>query len=286
MARPKSEIPVLMDRSEADAQTGLENSEAQQLILSTKNNIAKINEFFGGVYNREANERGLKVDAELMNLSSLSFGGRLQCALEHDGREYYLDLLQKFNIGERQGAQLRQTFARFHSRPDFSRLAATKLITLAVLEDDVLDQIENSSIVDAKISDLDRMTVRELKAKVTELREENHAKTARLTEARTEKDAALDKLQARDRALEDKQARTGALFGMLETASMRLISSLKEFSDARTNFSTHLSDTKTIISEAQEDALDSNIEFIRRWLDHAEISVFSLDQAVNGGIPL
>ncbi len=277
MARPKSEIPVLEDRSEADIQTALEHSAVQKQLVINKHRLEKVDALLGIT---EFNEHALFEEALIRLQSSCTnltwVGGAILLVKEHRGMPAAKSFCERLGLNKNYGMRIAGAYMRFRDHGELQTLGISKMLELMPIEDDLIEQIENGSIIDAKISDLQRMSVRELHVKVIALLEENRSGKERLVEARAEKDAALDKLETRDKALQDNQTKVGAYLGMLQTADMQLISAIRHRGKVNNLLSEALEQTKIKLTAAQDESRVGNLGEIQRLLDDAEISVIPI----------
>jgi len=140
----------------------------------------------------------------MVSTGMLWLGRALILVEAHETRDTYQAYLEEFEIADRTARQYKHAARRFTERPKLIALGASKILALASESDDALDELEAD---DARLDEVDRMTVRELKATLrTERKERDDEKAADEEIIRT-KDERINKLMRNNRKLETSSVR-------------------------------------------------------------------------------
>lgn len=136
--------------------------------------------------------------------SMLEAGRRLILLREHEPHGEFLAALGRVGIEPRMAQRLMQAALKFGDHPTLAQVGKSKLLELAVLDDDQIDLLaEGGTVLGLDLDDVDRMTVSELRAKLRAERkaaEEAGAVADRLLQTKNERIDALDQeLARRDR---------------------------------------------------------------------------------------
>lgn len=132
----------------------------------------------------------------------LEAGKRLVLLKEHEAHGEFIRIVEdQLGIPARTAQQMMQAAVKYLSHPvlaanaqTFSHLGKSKMIELMTLDSDTLVELtEGGSVAGLKLEDVDRMSVRELKEMLRELRADNAAKDGLLSG----KSALIDKLQTK-----------------------------------------------------------------------------------------
>lgn len=141
----------------------------------------------------------------MVSTGMLWLGRALILVEAHETRETYRAYLDEFEIADRTARQYKHAARRFNERPKLVALGASKILALASESDDTLDELEDN---DARLDELDCMTVRELKASLRAERKEHADEKAADEEIIRNKDERINKLMRSKRKLETSSVRT------------------------------------------------------------------------------
>lgn len=185
MARPTT--PAVIDQTAIVGQTPeqlaaveAQMQQQQQQVLAQYGN--------GGPYVREVYVSEIRRDMARTVEAILSIGRRLLVMKAHEGHGGWLECLRDIGVGE-DGAQRMMLAARkIDGLPNTATSRylieaagnSSKLFDLMSLPDDQLhDLVDGGALAGAKLDDIATMTVRELRAKLAEAKEELAAKDER-----------------------------------------------------------------------------------------------------------
>lgn len=99
-------------------------------------------------------------------------GKRLLLLKEHEPHGEFLNSLERIGIEERSARRMMQATIKISKRTSMSVLEPTKIYSLAMLDNEVLDELEQGgTVAGLKLDEVDRMTTRELRAEVRKLKE-------------------------------------------------------------------------------------------------------------------
>lgn len=186
-----AEDVVTQDLQAHDAQTG-------RLVLVDKQ--------YGDAvpYARDRVEHEIRWHLAQSAESMLEAGRRLILLREHEPHGEFLAALGRVGIEPRMAQRLMQAALKFGDHPTLAQVGKSKLLELAVLDDDQIDLLaEGGTVLGLDLDDVDRMTVSELRAKLREERraaQEDEETTHRLIAAKNARIDELDhELARRDR---------------------------------------------------------------------------------------
>lgn len=132
----------------------------------------------------------------------LEAGKRLVLLKEHEQHGEFIRIVEdQLGIPARTAQQMMQAAVKYLSHPSlaantqtFSLLGKSKMIELMTLDSEILVELsEGGSVAGIKLDDMDRMSVRELKEMLRELRADSAAKDDLLSS----KSSIIDKLQTK-----------------------------------------------------------------------------------------
>ncbi|MGL4575719.1 MAG: hypothetical protein ACRCV9_13130 [Burkholderiaceae bacterium] len=233
MARPPKDTPDITENPVVDV-SPIESTQNQELVSADQMRNEKLNELVNldFDYSLKRATHALLHETQALAYSTLRIGAILVMVRERESSESFEDVLKLAKIGHAYAKRFMSCAKRFGSRKEFQSLERSKLMALASLDDETLDDIQEGSIIDLKLDDVDRMTNSELRDRLRQLREEKNATDERLTEARKAKDDLQDKLEQRERDLKDKRKRSAVRYVDLTVAHANLSAALMQFHQA------------------------------------------------------
>ncbi|HEX9391505.1 MAG TPA: hypothetical protein VF928_09360 [Usitatibacteraceae bacterium] len=157
--------------------------------------LAEIDEVYGASL-PYARERVIAEAAFFFNQGSESFfeaGKRLILLKEHEEHGGFLKALDSLGIEERTARRMMTVAAKFSNRTTLSDLSKSKLLELAVLDDEELDALDRGgTVAGLQVDAIEQMSVRELKAALR-TEQQDHEATRTQVAKKDEKINALDK---------------------------------------------------------------------------------------------
>jgi hypothetical protein len=188
--------------------------EGTTALVEVSGNAAKVAEIMG--YDAPYNQERIVQEARFyMGQSAeamLEAGKRLVILKEHEGHGEFIQIVEeRLGIPSRTAQVMMQAAVKYLTNPalagkaqTFALLGKSKLFELMTLDDDALTELsEGGTIANLTLDEVDRMSVRELKAALRESRE-THDATEKVLAAKNKK---LDQLA---RELERKKGDTPA----------------------------------------------------------------------------
>lgn len=153
-----------------------EQFQADSLTLNARSTaLMAIDKQFGGVVEYER-DRVVSEAAFFINQGSESFfeaGKRLLLLKEHEEHGNFVKALDRIGIDVRAAQRLMTVAARFADTKALSSLPRTKLLELAMLDDEELAELDKGgTAVGLTFDDVDKMGVRELRGALRKEREE------------------------------------------------------------------------------------------------------------------
>lgn len=253
MARPKHTTDIDVNSSAAEP---AETIQERDVVLSEQVRLERIDHLISaaGEYNLAAEMQAARCHAGNAAASMMLVARSLMRIKEREGKQVFdAFVFDQLGISVPYAHRLCACYLKFNQRPELQNLQASKLLALMPLDNDSLDAITDGSIEDFKLDDVDRMTAAELRKAVKDLREDAEITREKLTDARAGKDEALDRLERRDRDMEKKSARMGALIGTFQTTYSNVLSALTQYREA----TDAISDQQqiTTMTTGQEEAL-------------------------------
>lgn len=154
-------------------------------------------------------------------------GRRLVLIKEHEGHGGFGAALEELSLGWRTANNMMKIAAKFSNSQTFANLGSSKLIELAVLDDDEIEELEKGgTVAGIEFDDLDKMSVRELKAALKEAREDKEA-TQRVLD---DKNTKIDKLSKQLKKLPDVREWPEECSGLVEAIQGNVLEALKPLS--------------------------------------------------------
>ncbi len=170
----------------------------------------------GADYNRDRIEGEIKTYAEQFRQSIFESGKRLILLKEHEGHGGFIKSLERLGIDQRTARNMMSVTRKFVddggnvNRKSISDLPPTKLYALATLDDEDLDELEENGEVDGMtIEDTKKLSTREFKKKIAELKNRNK----QLEEQHQQE------IEIKDQLLEDKNRKIDELDSKLRVSS-------------------------------------------------------------------
>lgn len=173
-------------------------------MVSLSGNTAQVAEMMGYdlVYNRDRIVQETRFFMGQSAEAMLEAGKRLILLKENEGHGGFIEIVEEqLGIPARTAQQMMQAALKFLSNPSlsantktFALLGKSKMFELMTLDSDALLELsEGGSVANLTLDDVDRMSVRELKAMLRDAREDCKAKDGILAN----KAALIDKLQTK-----------------------------------------------------------------------------------------
>lgn len=165
----------------------------------------------GKDYNRDRIEGEIVTYAEQYKKSVFEAGKRLTLLKEHEGHGGFLKCLDRLDIDERTARNMMAVARVFldetgnPNRKSISDLPPTKLYALASLDDETLDEFEEGSIDGFTPEEAQKMSSRDFKKKIQELKNQN-----KQLEDRYRQD-----MEIKDQLLSDKNRKIDELDGQV-----------------------------------------------------------------------
>lgn len=183
-----------------------------QELATVAEDIRKADAMFSflGDYSFEAEKTAIKTELMTSANLMLSAGCRLLRMKEHEPHGRFLDAINDLDIGKNTANRLMNVARKFvadNGSAKYPRLlqqSISKIYELALMDDEDLKELdEGKPVADIEVNEIDRMTVRELRAKIREAMKEKEAlnkviatKDGKITEM--EKVAALQEQELKD----------------------------------------------------------------------------------------
>jgi len=159
----------------------------------------------------------------------LEAGVRLVLLKEHEPHGAFYAALEQIGIDQRAARRMMQAAIKFAKRRPVAALGKTKMLELMAEDDDDLDALQDGgTIAGLTLDDIDRMTVREIRAALRQARKKE-AETAETNERMlVEKDRKINELDAAlyKRANSDIDAQADEISMQLERETTGVISAL------------------------------------------------------------
>lgn len=151
-------------------------------------------------------EQGIADSMRRLTREIFETGRRLLLLKERCGHGNFLERLDRLGIATRGAQKLMAVALKFSNAPTLAHLEHSKLLELAVLDDNEVQQlVEDGSVRDVSLDAIDRMSVRELRAALRE----SKADTEAARKVAADKTAAIDNLSfelERTRRLVEKRS--------------------------------------------------------------------------------
>lgn len=183
-----------------------------QELATVAEDIRKADAMFSflGDYSFETEKTAIKAELSTSANLMLSAGSRLLRMKEHEVEGTFHKALEEIGVDKRIAQRLMSTARKFVSDtgsmkyPRLAQQSVSKMYELALLDDEDLRELdEGKPVADIEVDEIDRMTVRELRAKIREAKKEKEAlnkviatKDSKITEM--EKAAALQEQELKD----------------------------------------------------------------------------------------
>jgi DNA repair exonuclease SbcCD ATPase subunit len=152
-------------------------------------------------------------------------GRNLKLIKEHEEQEngpgHFHKALERIGVEPRRAQEMILVAERFDDRPTLASLGTTKLLLMATLQEEVLDELEKGGTVgEVSKDDLEKMTSREAKAAARKLRQELK------DQAKVHEDLLADKnrmLDEQDRLFRERERRVKTWSGLVEEINKNLV---------------------------------------------------------------
>lgn len=172
-------------------------ADAGAALTTRATQLAPIDKKFGGIVEYHK-ERVIAEAAFFVNQGSESFfeaGRRLILLKEHEQHGEFLKALENIGLDARAARKLMTVAARFADTKALQALPRSKMLELAVLDDEDLDELDKGgSVAGLTFDEVDRMGVRELRAQLRQERKK-HAEDNEASEKLLErKDKKINEL--------------------------------------------------------------------------------------------
>jgi hypothetical protein len=171
----------------------------------------------------------LTAESKVLARSWMRMATVLTLVKENEPASVFQSVTDSLGISAAHAARFVSCAVKFRNRPEFHRIEKSKVLTLCGLDSDQLDEIQAGSVIGLDLDAIDRATNTELREMVRTLKADKATNDERLTKERSEKHALLDKLEQRDKDLQNKRRRTGAAYGDLTVAYQNLQSAITAF---------------------------------------------------------
>lgn len=192
MKRGRKELPAPVIHDDVKEDALRQDLEA---IDERARTLMEIDKTYGGVAPYQK-DRVIAEALFFINQGSESFfeaGKRLILLKEHEGHGGFLKALATIDIDARAAQRMMLVAAKFSNTTALSYLHRSKLLELAVLDDDELEALDKGgTVAGLQIDEIKRMSLRELQAALKAEREEHEA-TREQIEAKNKKIDELDK---------------------------------------------------------------------------------------------
>ncbi len=165
------------------------------LVNARAGELMAIDTAFGGgeAYDRTRVEGEVRFYLARSGEAFVEAGRRLIWLKEHEGHGGFMPSLERIGIPPRAAQRMMQVAAKFSSAPTLNHLGSSKLLELAILDDEEIAELgDGGNILGYSADDIDKMSVRELR---DALRKSEEAKTE-ADEMVAKKNLKIDELDA------------------------------------------------------------------------------------------
>jgi len=205
--KPKVEIDFQSGKPKSDnvVRFGSDGNTSDMVALSKQDQ--QIDSVYGfiGEYSYEADVSGLKDDLSVSAMRMLAAGCRLIRIKEHEEHGKFVFALEAVGIEPRMANRFMNAAAKFvndKGAVKYQRLAqlgVSKIYDLAMEDDELLKELEEGrTVAGLKLADVDKMSVRELRAKLRDIKKDKAASE----ELVRQKNAKIDELEKKLIAME------------------------------------------------------------------------------------
>ena len=195
---------------------------ANSLLIQHEQNLAVVDKTYGGdlPYDRTRLENEAQFYLRESATAMLEAGTRLIVIKEHEGHGNFTDSLERIGIGERAARKMMQAAVKFSKRPTLAVLEKSKLLELMVEDDDDLDALaEGGTLAGLKLDDVEKMSVRELKAALRKEREKRKEEADAHETLLEKKDQKINQL---DREFLERSKRVKTWAGVVSEINLNL----------------------------------------------------------------
>lgn len=187
---------------------------------------------------------------------------------EHEPREVYQAALERCSLTARFAGRAMQAAIKFGDRSALQHLGASKALELLAEDDDALDALsDGGTVAGLTLDDIDRMTVRELRATLRSERQERAEEKEAEAEIVARKDDRINKLLRERKRVERSSARdkAGELLTSLDVVSIEVATQIKTLRDTASAIRAVYEESGETIDEEVADRIEQCCELAQKW---------------------
>jgi len=190
--------------------------------VETERNLAIVDKQYGDdlPYDRTRLESEARFYMQESAAAMLEAGRRLIVLKEHEGHGQFTSSLERIGISSRAAQKMMQVAVKFSNAPTLAHLGKSKMLELMVEDDDDLEALaDGGTVAGLKLDDIEKMSVRELKAELRKERERRKEEAEANERLLEKKDQKLNQLE---KTLDDRQRRVKTWDGVVSEININL----------------------------------------------------------------
>ena len=261
MARPKTRAPESIDRIAASNidESALET--AGQALAMRAQNIDLIASRYAPdmPYDFEAfvmrgRDLVIETGARLIELGLILIQIR-----EREPHGRFLPALERIGVAPRFAQRAMQAAVKMRERPRIAELGVTKALELVAEDDDTLAELEDGgTLAGLTLDEIDRLTVRELKATLRAERAERAEEKAADEDIIRKKDERINKLARRATRSSQREA-VNTLLEDLDRAAVEIATYVKQMLDTAASIDAIYSEAGETVDEEVQERVELNL---------------------------
>lgn len=265
MARPRSKPAGTIDSAadeQALARAGDAAAQIGQQIAIVESTYSIDIPYQIDVYVSAIRQRAIESAQRLVEI------GRLLIVMrERETRETFAAAIERAGLTIRFAQRAMQAAVKLQDRASLQKLGVSKALELVSEDDDTLDVLEGGgSVAGLKLDDIERMSVRELKAALRSEREERADEKAADEEIIRKKDERINKLSRRS-TRSGAREQIATLLEDLDRYSVEAFTFIKQATDTLGAINTAYAEAGEAIDEEVQQRIEANVESVRNWYD-------------------
>lgn len=265
MARPRTTPSEAVDPG-AD-ETALAQAGADAAQLGQQIAIVEASFDVGIAYNLDVYVAAIRQRAIESAQRLVEIGRMLIILRERETRDVYQGALERCGLTPRFAYRAMSAAVKLQDRAGLQKLGVSKALELVSEDDDTLDALENGgSVAGLQLDDIERMSVRELRAALRKERDERADEKAADEEIIRKKDDRINKLSRRSTRSGSRE-QVATLLEDLDRYSVEAFSFIKQARDTIGAINTVYSDAGEAMDEEVQQRVETNVESIRGWYD-------------------
>lgn len=271
MARPrKTRTPVETDAVAASAidHAALEAAGDAANTLGTQ--IAIVEQLYPVdiPYHLDLYVSVIRQDAAESAQRLLRIGRMLIVIRERETREMYAQAVTRAGLSPRFAARAIQAAAKLSDRQAIQQLGVSKALELLSEDDDTLDALEDGgTLAGLTLDEIDRMSVRELRATLRDERRERAEEKSAEAEIVARKDERINKLLRERKRVERSSARdkAGELLASLDVISVEVATQIKTLRDTTSAIRAVYDEAGETMDEEVADRIEQCGQLAQKW---------------------